>query len=539
MIATTVPIVTCMKNNNIYTMPSNPIQYSSQDNWNEIQKLIAVDGTAQDHFGYSVSIDGDTALIGAESDDEHKGSAYVFTRTENTWTQQTKLTDLEGAAFDYFSQSVSINGNTALIAAFGDDEYKGSAYVFTRIGTTWTQQVKLLASDGTFGDLFGYDVALSGETALIGAPDDDGIGEYSGSAYVFTRESENLPSIMLTGYWNPTGQMIAPFSNNTYLNPEGWKGANWENRGYNIYSFFPAPEGYNGDFEIDYQDTLSDFLRITTQIKPIAIISFGSYSSGNGMENWEIEYNARNLKNWHWDKKFPYWPNPRPPDNSLPVGYIRHSSLPVQKIEDVVNDRASIKAKVDWMGDPGAYLCEYMAYLGMRYQSLHHNDNLNPCKAAGFIHVNNTISLEKAMEATNITIRETIKYLNGEEQLPETPTITGPLNGKIKTQYKYTFKTADPNYYNVKYFIDWEDGNLEWTDYYSSNENVYVNHTWTKKGTYTIMAMAMNTHGSISQWGTLSVTMPKTYILNTIIQLLMKKSVRFPIFEKILNQYYN
>lgn len=314
---------------------------------------------------------------------------------------------------------------------------------------------------------------------------------------------------MLTGYWNPTGQMIAPFSNNTYLNPDGWKGANWENRGYDIYSFFSNPGIYNGTFEIDYQDTRSDFWSITDQVKPIAIISFGA---GGGP--WEIEFNARNLYRWINDNKLPYQPTPRPPDNSLPVGYIRHSSLPVQKIENSVNELTSIKAKVDWKGDPGAYLCEYMAYLGMWYQSIHNNDNLYPCKAAGFIHVKSNITVEDAMEATNVTIRETIKYLDGEENPPETPNIAGPISGKAGTEYEYTFNAADPNGYNVKYFIDWGDGNLEWTDYYASNENVYLNHTWIKKGTYNVMAMAMNTNGSISQWGTLEVTMPINKISN-------------------------
>ena len=69
-----------------------------------------------------------------------------------------------------------------------------------------------------------------------------------------TKLDNELPNIMLTGYWNPTGQMIAPFSNDTYLNPDGWKGENWEDRGYNIYSFFPTPGSYNGTFDIDYQD---------------------------------------------------------------------------------------------------------------------------------------------------------------------------------------------------------------------------------------------------------------------------------------------
>ena len=132
MLATAIPIVTCMKNNKIYTISSSPIQYNSQDNWNEIQKLTAIDGTTYDRFGYSVSINGDTALIGEFGDDEYKGSAYVFTRTENTWTQQTKLIAIDGKADDFFGGSVSIDGDKALIGAESDDEYKGSVYVFIK-----------------------------------------------------------------------------------------------------------------------------------------------------------------------------------------------------------------------------------------------------------------------------------------------------------------------------------------------------------------------------------------------------------------------
>ena len=78
--------------------------------------------------------------------------------------------------------------------------------------------------------------------------------ELLGNNFKGSIESSNteLRNIMLTGYWNPTGQMIAPFSNNTYLNPGGWKGANWEGLGYNIYSYFPKPGTYNGTFEVDY-----------------------------------------------------------------------------------------------------------------------------------------------------------------------------------------------------------------------------------------------------------------------------------------------
>jgi hypothetical protein len=155
--------------------------------WTQQQKLLASDGQTGDFFGVWVDVEGDTALIGAAGDDGVKGSAYVFTRSGNTWTQQAKLTASDGAAGDNFGWPVSLSGDTALLGAFYDDDNgvdSGSAYVFTRSGTAWTQQAKLLASDGMANDIFGHGVSLYGDTALIGAQNNN---NYKGAAYVFTR----------------------------------------------------------------------------------------------------------------------------------------------------------------------------------------------------------------------------------------------------------------------------------------------------------------------------------------------------------------
>jgi hypothetical protein len=102
---------------------------------------------------------------------------------------------MDGGAGDYFGYSVFHSDDTALIGAYRDDDNggdSGSVYVFTRIGNIWTQQAKLLASDGAAGDLFGSSVSLSGDTALIGADGDDDNGVDSGSAYVFTKSGADL-----------------------------------------------------------------------------------------------------------------------------------------------------------------------------------------------------------------------------------------------------------------------------------------------------------------------------------------------------------
>jgi len=163
----------------------------SGSTWTQAAKLTAGDGAASDYFGFSVALDGDTALVGAYASDVGPnldlGSAYVFTRSGSTWTQQTKLTAGDGAANDQFGISVALDGDTALVGALGDNSYQGSAYVFTRSGGTWTQEAKLTAGDGAAGDYFGRSVALDGDTALVGARYDDvGANTVQGSAYVFT-----------------------------------------------------------------------------------------------------------------------------------------------------------------------------------------------------------------------------------------------------------------------------------------------------------------------------------------------------------------
>ena len=160
--------------------------------WTQQAKLAASDGAASDSFGHSVSLSGDTALVGARYDDDNgtsSGSAYVFRRNGTAWVEEAKLTAADGAAFDYFGTSVSLSGDTALVGASGDDgsngDESGSAYVFVRSGTTWTLEAKLATSDGVENDSFGGSVFLSGDNALVGAQ--GGNLTSTGSAYVFAR----------------------------------------------------------------------------------------------------------------------------------------------------------------------------------------------------------------------------------------------------------------------------------------------------------------------------------------------------------------
>jgi hypothetical protein len=170
--------------------------------WAQQAKLLTTDREDGDFFGDSVAIasDGNTALIGAYNESTpgttNNGAAYVFTRSGTMWAQQAKLLALDRANTDYFGHSVSLagDGSTALIGAYWEDDSgttdSGAAYVFTRNGTMWTQQVKLLANDKVTGDYFGNAVTLAsdGNTALIGAyTRSDGATTGNGAAYVYTR----------------------------------------------------------------------------------------------------------------------------------------------------------------------------------------------------------------------------------------------------------------------------------------------------------------------------------------------------------------
>ena len=161
-------------------------------------KLTVNDAAAEDHFGRSVSVSGDYAIVGAPHDDDggySSGSAYIFKRNGFTFTEQAKLTAGDGAEYDYFGYSVAISGDYAIVGAYGDDdggESSGSAYIFKREGDTWTEQAKLTAGDASSEDYFGYSVAISGDYAIVGAYGDDDGGESSGSAYIFKREGDNL-----------------------------------------------------------------------------------------------------------------------------------------------------------------------------------------------------------------------------------------------------------------------------------------------------------------------------------------------------------
>ena len=159
--------------------------------WQQTAKLTADDGASSDYFGDSVAIDAGVAVIGAYGDDDNgpsSGSAYVFEQqTNGSWQQVAKLTADDAVSGDYFGYSVALDGDVAVIGAEHDDDNgasSGSAYVYEQqAGGTWQQIAKLTADDGGSYNYFGISAALDAGVAVIGAYGWN--GDHTGSAYVF------------------------------------------------------------------------------------------------------------------------------------------------------------------------------------------------------------------------------------------------------------------------------------------------------------------------------------------------------------------
>jgi hypothetical protein len=167
-----------------------------------------------------------------------QGTVYIFTRSGVAWNQQQELTVSDGAARDVFGWSVAVSGDTAVIGApdkvIGSNPYQGAAYVFVRGGATWTLQQELAATDAAADDRFGYSVALNADTAVIGAWQKSiGSNANQGAAYVFVRSGVSWAQLQeLTA---ADGAPSDQFGDSVAVSGDTVVGAYQELIGYNRY----------------------------------------------------------------------------------------------------------------------------------------------------------------------------------------------------------------------------------------------------------------------------------------------------------------
>ena len=187
--------------------------------WLELDKLSAADGAVGDTFGTAVAISGTTIMVGAPLDDDGgdaTGSVYVYERSGSQWEQAHKIsaTDANASSGGTFGASVALSGSTAVVGAPGDDESDsnaGAIYILERqTDSTWLQS-KLLASDPLIGDRFGWSVDIVEDRLVVGVPFDNTLESDAGAIYVFERSG---------GVWSEDEQLLA--DDGTFLDQLGW-----------------------------------------------------------------------------------------------------------------------------------------------------------------------------------------------------------------------------------------------------------------------------------------------------------------------------
>lgn len=179
--------------------------------WTQEARLIGSDTQTSDRFGAAVSVSGDTVVVGAPSDTTgfgfQSGSAHVFVRSGGVWAEQQKLLPADLAADDLFGQSVSVSGDSLVAGSPGDDTGfgidAGSAYVFVRSGAVWAQETKLTAPGGAAWNGFGSSVSMHLDAAAVGAPAESAGPSGAGAVHIFERAG---------GLWSEEQRIVAPVS---------------------------------------------------------------------------------------------------------------------------------------------------------------------------------------------------------------------------------------------------------------------------------------------------------------------------------------
>ncbi len=166
----------------------------------ETAKFTASDATANDYFGSSVDISDDNIVVGAWGDDDmgtNSGAAYVFKKPADGWTDTTetaKLTDSDGADYNYFGEAVSISGNYIIVGAYNYNNM-GAAYIYEKPADGWadtTETLKISNPNNTANDYFGKAVAISGYNAIVGAKGTKIIWDRSGVAYQYHKRLDTV-----------------------------------------------------------------------------------------------------------------------------------------------------------------------------------------------------------------------------------------------------------------------------------------------------------------------------------------------------------
>lgn len=254
--------------------------------WTQQQKLLASDGEPGNNFGFSVAVSGDTIVVGDDSDDiagnSNQGSAYVFTRSGNLWTQRQKFTASGGRAGEKFGYDVGVSGDTIVISAsyerVGTNDYQGAAYVYVYNGASWTEQQKLVAADAVEDSLFGISVLISGNTIIIGALDsaNPGPSGEAGAAYIFNALPAKRAPFDFDGDGKTDVSVFRPSNGAWYLQRSSDNA--FQAVTFGLGSDLIAPADYDGDGKTDisvFRPSNGTWYRLNSSNNAFQAVQFG------------------------------------------------------------------------------------------------------------------------------------------------------------------------------------------------------------------------------------------------------------------------
>ncbi len=543
LITTTVlPVAGIMNYNKIkketYNLYNDRIQRVIDGNcilgdWIEQDKLVASDGATEDRFGWSVSIYEEYALVGAHLDDdngEDSGSVYVFKRNGTNWIQHQKLFPLDGEAGDRFG-TVFCNADMALIGAYLDDdngEDSGSAYVFKRNGTNWIQQQKLLPSDGTAYDQFGYSVCLDGDTALIGASGTVDSGSSPGYAYVFKYEDTSW--IQVAKLNASDGETYDQFGyDSSICGDYAIIGARRDNdlgtTSGSAYIFYYDGYDWIEQVKLTAPDgAIYDWFGDSVEICGDTVFIGAPRDDDKGFNSGSVYIFKRQGAVWPFQEKL---------------------TASDGRADDWFGASISMDGNHVVIGTPGlfgsntagfAYVFEHNGSSWIEQARLAATDATYDDDFGITVSISGDYTIVGVRKDDDNGIDSGSAYIFNWNQAPNAPTISGQTSGKAGTSYNYTFNSTDPDGDDIlEYIIYWGDntGEETITGPFASGEEVTGSHTWTSQDTFTIKAKAKDIYGAESNWSEFEVTIPRTK--TSVYSMLQWFLDRFPLLERLLN----
>jgi hypothetical protein len=503
--------------------------------WSEQAKLTASDGANNDYFGSANSIDGEYVISGAYMDDG-MGSAYVFKRSGSTWSEHDKLMASDGVYADTFGGSVSISGDRVIIGACGDDDngfYSGSAYVFKNSGSSWFEETKLLASDGVAGDYFGGSVSICAEYGIIGAPYDDDKGTDSGSAYIFIRSgntwTEQAKLTALDGAIDDYFGFSVDIDGEYAIIGAPYDDDNGADSG-SAYIFKRSGTTWSQEAKILASDgATEDYFGLRISISGEYIISGASRDDDFGSNSGSAYIFKRTGTTWAEEAKLLASDGASADFFGYTVGIDR--------------DRAIIGAHGNGdlgTGSGSAYIFKRTGTSWAEEAKLLASDGASVDYFGTGVSIDGIYVISGAPYDDDNGAESGSTYIfQRSNQPPGIPTITGQTNGKVGTSYPYQFTSVDPDGDDIaEYIVNWGDGPDETViGPFQSGSPATASHTWTSQGTYTIRTKAKDIYGAEGPEGTFTVTIPRDKAINNpFLNWLHSHPNLFPLLQKLIQQ---